>query len=258
MPPIWKIKNEPFWFAGTFHFLKKEDYPISDILQEAINIVELLVLEDKDFLVKGQNLGLYEGERDIHSELSSEAVNLLSNRCKDVGLDFNAIQKYRPWKATIMVSTTMWRSIGFSFENGLDNYLLDTFLSYKRPVISLEDSLETLLIFERLSREEQEKLLIKSLESIELMAEHMQNLHEAWKTGSEELVMKFGHEPLKIFPNLFRQLILERNTSWLPKIKKLINQKSSALVAVGTGHLFGESNIIGQLINVGYSIERLA
>ena len=257
MPPLWKIKDEPFWFAGTLHFLKEGDYPISDTLQEAINIAELLVIEDKDFLVKGQDLGLYKEEKDIRSELSSEAINLLLKRCKDVGLDFNVVQTFRPWKAAIVVSATLWRSIGFSADHGLDKYLLDIFLSSKKQVISLEESSEVLLVFERLSREDQEKMLISSLESIELMVRHIEGLHEAWKFGSEELVMKFTHEPLKILPNLFQQLILERNVAWLPKITELIDKKDSTLVAVGTAHLFGESNIIDSLISAGYNIERL-
>lgn len=258
MPPIWKIKNEPFWFAGTLHCLKEEDYPISDILQETINIAELLVLEDKDFLVKGQSLGLYEEGKTIHSELSSEAIDLLLKRCKDVALDFKVVQTFRPWKAAIVVLAKLWRSIGFSFDYSLDKYLLDTFLSSKKQVISLEDSLEVLLLFERLSQEDQENWLMKSLESIELVTKHIEDLHEAWKLGSEELVIKLSHEPLKIIPNLFQRLILERNVAWLPKIAKLIDKKDSALVAVGTAHLFGESNIIDLLIRAGYNIERLS
>ena len=34
---------------------------------------------------------------------------------------------------------------------------------------------------------------------------------------------------------------------WLPKITKFIDKKRPALVAVGTGHLFGESNIINSI-----------
>lgn len=257
MPPLWKIKGKPFWFAGTLHFLKEKDYPISDILQEAINIAELLVLEDKDFLAKGKNFGLYEERGNIHSELSPEAINLLLKRCKDVGLDFNVVQTFRPWKAAFVVLTTLWGSIGFSIDHSLDKYLLDTFLSFKKQVISLEDSLEVLLLFERLSQEDQERMLMKGLESIELMTREIEDLHEAWKLGSEELLIKLGHEPLKIIPNLFQQLILERNAIWLPKIIKLIDKKISALVAVGTVHLLGESNIIDSLITAGYNIERL-
>ena len=257
MPPLWKIKDKPFWFAGTVHCLKEEDYPISDILQEAINIAELLVLEDKDFLAKGKNLGLYEEGKSIHSELSPEAINLLLKRCKYVGLDFKVVQTYKPWKAAVVVLATLWGSIGFSIDHGLDKYLLDTFLSSKGQVISLEDSLEVLLVFERLSREEQERMLINSLGSIESMARQIEGIHEAWKLGSEELLMKFTHELLKTTPNLFQHLILERNVTWLPKITELIDKKDSALVAVGTAHLLGESNIIDSLITAGYNIERL-
>ncbi len=258
MPPLWKIKDESFWLAGTMHFLKKEDYPISDIVQEVINIAKILVLEDKDFLIKGQDLGIYKRGETIHSELSLYAVNLLSEICKQVDLDFKEIQMLRPWKATMVVSATVWKSIGFSIEYGFDKYLLNTFLSSNDQIISLEDSSEVSLFFDRLSRKNQEKMLVSSLENIELIVHQIEGLHKAWKLGSEVLVMKFAHEPLKIIPNLFQQLILDRNVAWLPKIIKLIDKKDPALIAVGAAHLLGESNIIDSLINVGYNIERLA
>jgi len=257
MPPLWKIKNEPFWFAGTLHALKEEDYPISDILQEAINSAELLILEDKDFLVKGQSLGRYEEGKTIHSELSFEAIDLLVERCKNGALDFKMVQTFRPWKATFVVLASLWRSMGFSSDLGLDKYIFGTFLSSKKQTISLEDSLGVLLLFERLSREDQENFLIKNLESIELVTKHIEGLHEAWKLGSEELIIKLCHEPLKITPYFFQRFILERNVAWLPKITKLIDRNDPSLVAVGTAHLFGESNIIDLLISAGYNIERL-
>ena len=257
MPPLWKIKNEPFWFTGTLHFLKAEDYPISDNLQEAINIADLLVLEDKDFLVKGQSLGVYREGKTIHSELSSEAIDLLLKRCNDLALDFKVVQTFRPWKATLVVSASLWGTMGFSFNHSLDKYLLDTFASSKKQVIGLEDSLEVLLLFERFSQEDQENFLVKTLENFELVSKNIEGLHEAWKLGSGELIIKFSHEQLKIIPNFFQRLILERNVAWLPKITKLIDRKDSALVAVGTAHLFGGSNIIDLLISAGYNIERL-
>ena len=257
MPPIWKIKNKPFWFVSTLHFLKKEDYPISDTLQEAIDIAELLVLEDKDFLVKGQNIGIYGDGKTIQSELSPEAIDLLLKRCNDVGLDFNVVQTYRPWKASIVVAATLFSSIGFSIDYGLDKYLLDAFISSNDQVYSLEDSMEVLLFFDRLSLEDQERLLIKSLESIERMISQIEGIHEAWRLGSENLMTKFVHEPLKIIPDIYQKLILDRNFTWLQKITTLINEKDTALIAVGTGHFLGESNIIDSLISAGYTIERL-
>lgn len=257
MPPIWKIKNKPFWFVSTLHFLKKEDYPISNTLQEAIDIAELLVLEDKDFLVKGQNIGIYVDGNTIQSELSPEAIYLLLKRCNDLGLDFNLVQTYRPWKASIVVSATLFSSIGFSIEYCLDKYLLDAFISSNDQVYSLEDSIEVLLFFDRLSLENQESLLIKSLESIERLISQIEGIHEAWSLGSDKLMTKFFHEPLKIIPDIYQKLILDRNFTWLQKITTLINEKDTALIAVGAGHFLGESNIIDSLISAGYAIERL-
>jgi uncharacterized protein YbaP (TraB family) len=257
MPPIWKIKNKPFWFVGTLHFLKEEDYPISDTLQEAVNVAELLVLEDKDFLLKGHDIGIYNDGKTIQSELSPQAIDLLIQRCTDVGFDFDIVQPFRPWRATLVVSTTLCNSIGFSLEHGLDKYLLDTFQSANNSIDSLEDSIKALLLFDQLSLEVQESFLIKSLESIERMTSQIESLHEAWRLGSEKLVTQFVHEPLKMIPSFYQKLILDRNVAWLQKITKLINDNNSTLIAVGAGHFLGESNIIDALINAGHNIERL-
>ena len=257
MPPIWKIKNKPFWLVGTVHYLREEDYPISDVLQGVINDTRLLVLEDKDFLVKGQHIGVYEDGRTILSELSPKTIDFLKERCDDVGLDFAQVQAFRPWKVSFAVVDRVCNSIGFSGNNGLDKYLLETFSSSKSRIISLEDSLEVLLALDRFPLEDQERMLLSSLQSIELIVKQIEGLYEGWKLGSEELIVQFAHEPLKVISRFFQQFILERNTTWLPKVKKLIEEEDSVLVAVGAAHLFGEYNIIDSLISVGYEVERL-
>ena len=74
MPPIWKIKNKPFWFVGTLHVLKKEDYPISDTLQEAIDIAIVTPGSDSGEIADAQQ-SLADGDTLRADEQFKDAVN---------------------------------------------------------------------------------------------------------------------------------------------------------------------------------------
>jgi uncharacterized protein YbaP (TraB family) len=84
----------------------------------------------------------------------------------------------------------IWDSLGFSFKRGLDKYLLENFLSSEKQVASIEDSEEVLRFFDLLSRDEQERMLVSGIESIEQITNQIFGLHRAWKFGSENLVMR--------------------------------------------------------------------
>ncbi len=257
MPVIWKIKEKSFWFVGTLHVLKNEDCVLLNNLKDIINKVEILALEDKDFLVAGQNIGLYGKEKSILSELSFEAIGLLKNRCYDLGINFYQIENLRPWKAVFYLLFTYYNFIGYSINNGVDKYLLNVFQRKGMSIDSLENSEQTLLVFENIPLNYQEKFLLDSLSSIDEMKTDIENIYNAWKLGDGSFIEKFICNQFKKIPNLYEQLIIGRNLAWIDKICSIIDGKKSALIAVGVAHLFGESNIVDLLFERGYEIERL-
>ena len=54
--------------------------------------------------------------------------------------------------------------------------------------------------------------------------------------------------------NISEDLLKNRNTDWIPKIEKLINN-SSVFIAVGAGHLAGEDGVLNLLKQKGYIVK---
>lgn len=50
-------------------------------------------------------------------------------------------------------------------------------------------------------------------------------------------------------------MLNERNRKWIPQIQKLIEEKQSAFIAVGAGHLPGEQGILTLLQELGYDLK---
>ena len=75
---------------GSIHLLKKEHYPLPDIIEDAYDLANAIILEtdisDKKALFKAQQIllknGSYKNEKTIKSELSTKTYALVMNECK--------------------------------------------------------------------------------------------------------------------------------------------------------------------------------
>jgi hypothetical protein len=63
-------------------------------------------------------------------------------------------------------------------------------------------------------------------------------------------------QALLVIPRTEATLLAPRNQKWLPLLEKQFSQ-GGAFVAVGLGHLLGDSSLVAMLQRAGYTVERV-
>ena len=58
------------------------------------------------------------------------------------------------------------------------------------------------------------------------------------------------------YPELHQRLLLNRNTAWIPKLKKWFAADEPCLIIVGAGHLVGEGSVLDLLKKEGWSVQQ--
>ena len=59
------------------------------------------------------------------------------------------------------------------------------------------------------------------------------------------------------YPEVYQQLLLERNLNWLPQLQSMLKNKYIEYVLVGAAHLAGEDGLLALLQQKGFNVEQL-
>jgi uncharacterized protein YbaP (TraB family) len=59
----------------------------------------------------------------------------------------------------------------------------------------------------------------------------------------------------KDYPELYQQVLVERNNNWLPQIEAFLKTPETELILVGALHLAGNDGLLAQLRQRGYKVE---
>jgi hypothetical protein len=64
-------------------------------------------------------------------------------------------------------------------------------------------------------------------------------------------------DEMKLYPELYRTIVVDRNLSWLEKIEELLDDEDDYLIVVGALHLIGEDGVPALLTKRGREIQQL-
>jgi len=77
-----------------------------------------------------------------------------------------------------------------------------------------------------------------------------------WRAGElEKLDNEMAANMRKETPQVYQQLLIARNQTWLPKIEKLFATPEVELVLVGSLHLSSKDGLLAHLKKRGYKIK---
>jgi uncharacterized protein YbaP (TraB family) len=97
-----------------------------------------------------------------------------------------------------------------------------------------------------------------SLKDMATLQQQFAALVSAWRAGDTAKLDALMVADLKTRqPQLYKKLITDRNSTWLPIIDAYQKAPGTRFVLVGAGHLVGPDGIIEALRKNGYKIEQL-
>ncbi|MBF0224898.1 MAG: TraB/GumN family protein [Desulfobacterales bacterium] len=264
---VWQLKsdNSKFYIAGSFHALKKSDYPLPTEFETAYKNSEQLVFEtyiNEISKMETQSIlmskALYNGDETLAKQLSKKAYESLKKYCDTRGFPVENFAKFKPWMVAMALATLEMQKNGINFSDGMDLYFNNKANQDGKPSLGLVSVKEHIDIISSFGDELNDFIIENFIKEMDELVKFIEDLKIAWKTGNEEQIDKYVSGRLREeYPKLYKLIISDRNQKWLGTVENFIKTGKNTMVIVGAGHLVGQDSLIKLLAQKGYKFEKL-
>ncbi|GAB2520837.1 TraB/GumN family protein [Lysobacter humi (ex Lee et al. 2017)] len=267
-PLLWKVsdRDNHVYLLGSFHLLRKTDYPLSPDVDAALADAESVAFEITPRELNDPQLGARmleraSGPKGTLAEVASPALRrAFDARLQRLGLPAGSLDRFEPWFASVTAVSVLGMQMGFSPEDGLDRHLMARAETLRKPVTGLEtidaqlDAMESTPVAEQLAS------LEDFVDEKEDARAQLEQLHGAWRRGDVAMLERLAQREMRDrTPVSYQRLNVARNRAWLPKLESMLakGRGHDALVVVGALHLLGDDGVVELLRARGYRVERI-
>lgn len=268
-PLLWKVSDgdNSVYLLGTFHLLKTEDYPLDVRVYDALNDAETVLFEIAPEVLADPHLGrrfaqagLRTDGRRLQDTLDASTWQRLRALAAEAAVSEEALQRMKPWFAALTLSMVKMTNLGLDPALGLDKHLGNRAVTLGKPSGGLETAEQQIALFDGLAQNVQIEQVRDLVERGHEIQAETAWLHDQWRDGDEDALYWGMAAAMKARdPKLYARINTDRNASWMPRLRALLESAGTddALVAVGTLHLLGAEGLVQRLAAEGYRVERL-
>lgn len=261
---LWKISkgNSHLYIGGTIHVLSRDDYPLPKEFEQAYKQSEVVVFETNMAAmlkpeVKKQLFQhvSYKSGKSLKDDLNAKTYKALIDYSTSVGLQIETLKRFKPPMVMIMLLMAELQRLGLA-ETGVDQYYFKKAQIDGKTLGELENLQMHLAIIENMGKGHEDEMILGTIEEMQELPLIMEEMKKAWRKGDFRRLEKIGIAPMKTdYPSLYRQLLVNRNNAWTPKIEALLATPEVEFVLVGALHLIASEGVISKLRNKGYKVE---
>lgn len=265
---FWKAESVfgTVYLLGSLHFGTSWIYPLPAVMTDALASSDALVVEANVTAASSAQVaatlaskGAYLGGGGLKQVVSSATWSVVENVTRTLGLPIAAVQRQKPWLASMTLTAAALEQVGYKAEQGVDIHLMRT-VGRGKPIIELESVTQQLELLDDIPQEDQVAMLMQTLNEIKEADRHFQDLLSTWLKGDAEklgLLLNEGFDRMVGGRRLYNRLIRDRNEAMQQKIGRLTRAHGDIFVVVGAGHLVGDEGLVERMKAEGYEIEQL-
>jgi uncharacterized protein YbaP (TraB family) len=265
-PALWQVKDRDttVYLFGTIHLLPKGYQWRTPKLDAAVARSNGLVVET---IIDAKNpaelmgvmtrLGVNPNAPPLLSRVPADKRAALQAAIARSGVPAAAFDRLETWAAAFTLIGTQFRSIGLHGDEGVETTLKQAFTAAGKPVGQLETNAEQLGFFDTMPEEAQRALLIASLDQPEKVRDQFNDMLSAWVRGDVAAIARTFNDEMAGSSELSEALLRRRNANWARWIEGRMAQPGAVLVAVGAGHLAGNSSVQAMLQQRGLKVTRV-
>jgi uncharacterized protein YbaP (TraB family) len=266
-PLLWKVSDadSSVYLLGSFHLLKKSDYPVPADVDRAFEDAERVVFEvaptelhDPSVPMKMAQRALQPGDAAFAKVASPQVAAKVNDELAKLGIPGAQLGQFEPWMVSITLVTVLGQKLGYSGEDGLDRHLMLRAEKAGKPTGGLESIDAQLDAMDATPVSEQLASIEESVSAGYDMPARLDELHRAWRGGDVAALERLAVEEMRAkTPETYRRLNVARNQAWLPKLQAMLAGRDDVLVVVGAMHLVGRDGLVAQLQSRGLRVERV-
>lgn len=265
---LWQISSEngKSYVMGSIHLLKKEFYPLPEVIEKAFADSQVLAVEanlspEKAMEVAALTVkrGMYSGEDTLKDHISEKTYQFAGKVLKEMGMDIARFEKFKPWMLAMTVESMQLLKKGFDPNYGVDMHFLKK-AAKEKEILELEGIGFQIDLFDSFTPKESEYFLFYTLQQASVEDEEIGQMAEAWARGDAAAVENFITRNIKKSPELqsvYDKLFDDRNFKMADKIAAYLKTDKTYFVVVGAGHLVGKNGVIQLLKDKGFKVKQL-
>jgi uncharacterized protein YbaP (TraB family) len=201
--------------------------------------------------------GLFAGGHTLRDALSPTAWSAVESYCARSGLPVEKAQAMKPWFFVLMATVVEMQKLGLSLE-GVDAHYFQRARAQGKPVGELETFERHVQFLLNLGAGHESELVEQSLDDLKDMPVELVRLLEAWRAGDlAKLDAAMLDDLRERYPTMYRELIVDRNTAWLPQLDTMLATPEIEFVLAGAGHMAGPDGLVARLRAQGCTVEQV-
>ncbi|MEQ8433689.1 MAG: TraB/GumN family protein [Oceanicaulis sp.] len=270
-PALWSISDEDstVYLFGTVHILPPELIWRTPAVDAALEDAEIVYFEADALSPEAQaqtqalipQLGRNEPGVTLSSLISDDAKAHMATIAERLGAPADVLaaqmDPLKPWLASLTLALLQIQAGGYDPASGVEYKLTADAQEAGKAFGYFETLEEQLRFFADMPMETQiadfELGIAQMVEDPDMLTD----LVQAWAAGDMETLDRVFNEDMReASADLYQTLIVERNQNWIPQIEEALASDQDAFVAVGAGHMPGESGVIALLEANGHTVVR--
>ena len=226
-------------------------------IRDRVLEADLSAFDDIEVQRKMQAMVSYDDGSDLSDHLQPETLERFSARLASHGIPLGMVKSYKPGFAATTLALLELQKLGIG-QAGVDAYYDEKAREDGREIEGLETVDQQIGFIANMGMEDPDEFLNYSIDDFENLGEMMDNMTTAWRVGDmTSLATLMTDRMREQYPDVYEDLLTDRNASWLPKLEAMMQDPDVELVMVGAGHLAGEGNVLQLLQDRGYIVKQL-
>ena len=263
---FWKVSgnglSKPSYLFVTHHLIDNEQIKDFDNIIAFVAQTDAVVGEMDMSNMLGMQMKMMKAvmmkDTTMKELLSDSDYVLVDNGLKEVvGVGLDKLGKMKPMMLSTMYSLmTYMKKMNLKKQpEAVDVLFQKRAKKEKKSVIGLETVEQQIdILFNSVPLQNQANQLVKVVKEKEKEINLMMDMNKAYLSGDLIRIEALNQEDNDMTPEQKVIMIDNRNNNWMTQLLSLIPDKS-CFIAVGCMHLVGETGLINQLRNAGFSVE---
>lgn len=263
-PALWEAKSKQgkVYLFGSVHALSPAVKWYGKRIDQAFKASSELVLEsvagaDDEALFRkiDRRYGLIDNGKVISDYLTPREYVQYKIIVKEINLNPQKADRMKPWLFSLIIGSVINQKPS---EYGVDRLFYHAAKTKGMKISSVETAYQQMRALAAKPFNQQISDLKESLNTQKVSSKDIARqkaMMRAWMGGDTNRIARLLASNTS--RAVYNSLIIKRNNSWYPKIKRYLLKKQTTMVVVGLAHLVGRGNIINKLKQDGYRIKRL-
>lgn len=262
-PALWVVKDadSTLYLFGSIHVLRPTTGWASPRVTQAFDSASDIWFEISNpddqaaIMPLIQQHGL-SPQTPLSSRLTPEEIAELDGAAKAIGASAAQMDIMKPWLAALSLSVAPLVKAGYDPKSGVEMALKARAEAAGKPIHGFETLDKQIGMLANLPDDTQLAFLRETLKNYDEATTMLDTMVGAWAQGDVATLDRVAVQEMKSdSPELYKVLLVERNTDWANQIQTLLQGSGTAFIAVGAAHLAGEDSVQAILKSRGVTVE---